>query len=67
MCHIYCRLYFVLLPMAFLFKLWQENGGWFGLCQGMYKNRVKNNGIFLKFPLFYLANEEIQEKTEQEN
>ena len=26
----------------------------------MYKNRVKNDKFFLKFPLFYLANEEIQ-------
>ena len=31
--------------------------------QGMYKNRVKNDRIFfLKFPLFYLMNEEIQSR-----
>ena len=40
---------------------------WLGYSQGMYKNRVKNDRIFLKFPYFYLANEEIQQKTEWEN
>ena len=30
--------------------------------QGMYKNRVENDKKKLKFPLFYLANEEIQQK-----
>ena len=34
----------------------------------MYKNRVENDrNYFLKFPLFYFANKEIQQKTEQEN
>ena len=32
-----------------------------GASQGMYKNRVKDDKkFFLKFPLFYLAIEEIQ-------
>ena len=33
----------------------------------MYKNRVKNDRFFFKFPLFFLANEEIQQKIEREN
>ena len=33
----------------------------------MYKNRVENNNFVWKFLLFYLANEEIQQKTEREN
>ena len=35
--------------------------------QGKYKNRVKNDIFFLKFPLFYLANEEIQSGIIQNN
>ena len=32
----------------------------------MYKNRVEKNSFFEK-PIFYLASEEIQQKTEREN
>ena len=36
--------------------------------QGIYKNREKNDrNFFLKFPLFYLANEEIQRRKIQNN
>ena len=35
--------------------------------QGMYKNRVKNDRMFLKFLLFYLANEGIQSGKIQNN
>ena len=34
----------------------------------MYKNKVENNRNFFEIPaLFYLVNEEIQQKTEWEN
>ena len=50
-------------------KFWIEGLGSTGMLleQGMYKNRVENGRIFLKFLLLYLANEEIQQKTEWEN
>ena len=35
--------------------------------QGMHKNWVKNVRIFLKFHLFYLANEDIQSRKIQNN